>query len=189
MRMVAQKQQATPTPQLSPEAQELLKQLHDIQEPAPVGWWPPAPGWWVVAGILLAVLTALFWWRYRRRRLHQQNRYRVEAVRLLQQVDASAAAAPQEINELIKRVAVTTYGRSECGNLTGHAWLDFLRASADIDCPPAAERALLEHLYRADSTDEAGNIALRDFAISWVERHGPIPSTPQPEATAEAGRV
>lgn len=186
-------QQAQPAPQLSPEAKELLSQLHDIQEPAPVGWWPPAPGWWLLAGALFAAAIAFAFWLRRRRKLHLQNRYRVEAVRLLQEIDTSAASAPQTINEILKRVAVTTYGRQQCGNLTGRAWLKFLQNTAEVECPAAAEKALLEHLYRADSVDEAGNGALRDYAIDWVEQHNRKPhistSTTASTPVTETGSV
>ena len=34
-----------------------LDQLEPLIAPAPIGWWPPAPGWW-----LLAVLVPLLLW-------------------------------------------------------------------------------------------------------------------------------
>jgi len=47
--------------------------LHDIHLPAPIGWWPPAPGWWILAGLLL--LIPIFIWglsRFRQRRKMQR---------------------------------------------------------------------------------------------------------------------
>ncbi|WP_193164049.1 DUF4381 domain-containing protein [Microbulbifer hainanensis] len=188
MKPVANQQPTAPAPQQSPEVKELLAQLHDIHEPAPVGWWPPAPGWWALAALLLGIIFAGVLWIRRRQRRRAQNRYRVEAVRLLQLIDTEHAGAPQEINEILKRVAVITFGRTECGNLTGRRWLEFLNASAPIECPPEVERALLESLYRADRSDTPGNIALRDFAMHWVESHGRAPATAKP-AIAEASGV
>ena len=159
-------------PQLSPEAQELLAQLRDIREPASIGWWPPAPGWWFLALLVLACTAAVFLWLRRKRRQRLRNRYRAEAVRLLQLLDTGGQTAPQEINEILKRVAVTTYGRAGCGNLTGRAWLDFLQASApESPCPQQVEKVLLEHLYRKDAVDASGNLALRDYAVQWVQLH------------------
>ncbi|WP_323844049.1 DUF4381 domain-containing protein [Microbulbifer magnicolonia] len=182
-------QQAQPAPPLSPEAQELLAQLHDIHEPAPVGWWPPAPGWWLLALLLLACLAGIYLWLRARRRQRLHNRYRAEGVRLLQSVDTGNRMAPQQINELLKRVAVTTYGRGACGNLTGRAWLDFLQGSAPCECPDAAQRVLLDHLYRADTLDKAGNEAFRDYAILWVQQHRERQPELLSQATAEAAGV
>lgn len=188
VKILPMQQQPAP-PQLSPEEKELLAQLHDIQEPAPIGWWPPAPGWWLLAALILAAIAAALLWLHRRRKRREQNRYREEAVRLLSEIDPADARAPQEINEILKRVAVTTFGRARCGNLIGRQWLDFLDNTADIDCPDEAEKALLEHLYRDDHANEAGNRALRDYAIAWVQFHSTETNAKRQAATTEAQSV
>ncbi|WP_020413117.1 DUF4381 domain-containing protein [Microbulbifer sp. VTAC004] len=163
------KQQQMQSP--SPEAQELLAQLYDIQEPTPISWWPPAPGWWILAAILLlSVLGITLLVSYQRKKA-ARNRYRIEAIKLLEAVDNTQATATAEINEILKRVAVTTFGRSHCGNLTGDQWLSFLEKSAAHKCPPDARQALLEQLYRGVS-DPRNNQALREYAITWVKIHG-----------------
>ncbi|MFC6635538.1 DUF4381 domain-containing protein [Microbulbifer taiwanensis] len=186
MRQLLQQQQSTPP--LSPEAQELLAQLRDIREPAPISWWPPAPGWWLLALLLLACATVIFLWLRHKRRQKLHNRYRVEAVRLLEEIDTADPVAPQEINELLKRVAVTSYGRTTCGNLTGQAWLEFLQVTAVVDCTNQVRQVVLQHLYRKDTTDAAGNEAFRDYAMQWVQGHGDtFPAAGQ--TAAEASRV
>jgi hypothetical protein len=35
------------------------QKLNDIVVPAPVPWWPPAPGWYVLLGISLAALVLM----------------------------------------------------------------------------------------------------------------------------------
>lgn len=188
MRSLALKQaQAAPPP--SPEAQKLLEQLRDIHEPAPINWWPPAPGWWLLALVLLACAIGIYLWLRHRRRQRLHNRYRVEAVRLLQSLDTSARTATQEINEILKRVAVTTYGRKNCGNLTGRHWLDFLQSSAEIDCPTTARKAVLEHLYRTDTVDKSANESFRRYAVEWVEQHKERPSHSATPEAAEAASV
>ncbi|MBB3061477.1 DUF4381 domain-containing protein [Microbulbifer rhizosphaerae] len=171
-------QQAQPSPQLSKEAQELLAQLRDIHEPAPVGWWPPAPGWWLLGALILtAVAAAIFFW-HRRRKIRARNRYRVEAVRLLQDVAPANPRAVEQINEILKRVAVASFGRPACGNLTGRRWIEFLENSSDSELPAEAREALLEHLYRRPDKNPEWDqklrdctVALRDCAIQWVESH------------------
>ncbi|GAA5523465.1 hypothetical protein Maes01_00010 [Microbulbifer aestuariivivens] len=158
-------------PQISPVEQALLQQLRDIHTPDPISWWPPAPGWWLLAALLLAALYFLFRWLKQRKLRWSRNRYRKEAERLLQAVDTRQANAAQAINEILKRVAVTSFGRASCGNLTGEAWVEFLSATADVPCPPQAKTVLLERLYRTDQWDEQGNRSLRDYAIQWSRQH------------------
>ncbi|MFA0811958.1 DUF4381 domain-containing protein [Microbulbifer epialgicus] len=180
------KQQQLPTP--SPEAQELLAQLHDIQEPPPVSWWPPAPGWWILAllGVICLIGAYLLVWRQRKKAA--RNRYRVEAITLLEAVDINRPTATAEMNEILKRVAVTTFGRARCGNLTGSQWLNFLQSSAPVECPPGARNALLEQLYRGTS-DPENNSALCQYAIAWVKGHSPQLDSPSASMGKEAADV
>lgn len=58
--------------QLTPEMQQQLEQLKDIQLPEPVSWWPLAYGWWgLMALALLAVV--MLWWHYRQGRGNPQS--------------------------------------------------------------------------------------------------------------------
>ncbi|MGD2138441.1 MAG: DUF4381 family protein, partial [Gammaproteobacteria bacterium] len=45
-------------------ADDPLAALRPLHPPAPVEWWPPAPGWWVL-GVLLLALLGLAWWYHR----------------------------------------------------------------------------------------------------------------------------
>ncbi|UHQ55852.1 MULTISPECIES: DUF4381 domain-containing protein [Microbulbifer] len=164
-------QQAPAQPPLSPEQQELLAQLRDIHEPAPLAWWPPAPGWWLLAALVVAaVILAALWIQHARDRV-RRGRYRQEAVRLLQEVDIESPRATEELNEILKRVAVASYGRRRAGTLTGRQWLSFLEQSGGRPCPPMAQQALLEQLYRRDAFDADANSALQQFAIDWARSH------------------
>ncbi|MFV8782441.1 DUF4381 domain-containing protein [Microbulbifer sp. SA54] len=189
--MLPSRQQAPQTnqPNLTPEMQALLEQLKDIHEPAAVGWWPPAPGWWLLAGLVLLAIAGAFtlFWRARRKRL--QNRYRAEGIALLNAIDTSSAAAVEEINTILKRVAVVTFGRRACASLTGQRWIDFLEGTARLDMDAPARRALLEGLYRHGDSDPSGVLALRDFAINWVQQHQLQGSETPTSTPAEAVRV
>ncbi|WP_445357335.1 DUF4381 domain-containing protein [Microbulbifer sp. ANSA002] len=183
--MLRKQQQLQPP---SPEAQELLAQLYDIQEPAPVSWWPPAPGWWLLALlIMLSLLGIALWIRYQRKQT-ERNRYKVKAVNLLNTVDISRPEATGEINEILKRVAVTTYGRTRCGNLTGTAWLSFLEQSASLKCPDEARTALLEQLYRGISKQESSQ-AFQQYAIQWVLQHQLSMQEPEKQVSEEHAGV
>ncbi|WP_082859332.1 DUF4381 domain-containing protein [Microbulbifer sp. Q7] len=170
--------QAAPAPQnppapspMSPEMQSLLAQLKDIQEPAPIGWWPLAPGWWMLAGLIVALLFAAGWLLLRLREKRRRNLYRAEGVRLLRALDLDAPRVVEAINILLKRVAVVTFGRDTCAPLTGQRWINFLESAVDDSMPEAARRALLENLYSDANAALTDLQALRDFAIDWTRKH------------------
>lgn len=132
------------------------EQLRDIHLPAPVSWWPPAPGWWFVAALLL-FLAAVGYWLLRRWR---RQRWRREALEELARLRQSAATSRQlaQLSMLLRRVAVTCFPRQDVASLTGPEWLAFLErhdggfaayAELLVDAPYRAETELdLEGLYQ-----------------------------------------
>lgn len=170
--------QATPPPPnpMTPEMQELLGQLRDIHEPAAIGWWPLAPGWWMLAGALIALVFAGILLAVRLRQNRRRNLYRSEGVRLLQALDLSKPRAVEEINILLKRVAVVTFSRKATGPLTGQSWIHFLDSSSEVPMPEQARRALLENLYSGADGDLQDLEILREFAVNWVRKHQPAPA-------------
>lgn len=102
---------------------------HDIIEPAPIGWWPLAPGWWLLTALTLLALAlgGRWWWRRHQAlaplrqalREHQQI-----ACQWQQQHDAHATTAA--LSALLKRVARHCYPDESVASLTGASWQDFL---------------------------------------------------------------
>ncbi|GAB2889701.1 DUF4381 domain-containing protein [Microbulbifer echini] len=183
--MLRKQQQLQPP---SPETQELLAQLHDIQEPPPVSWWPPAPGWWLLALLIFAFLLGLTLWLHRKKKQAERNRYRKEAVALLETINTQKPEAAEEINEILKRVAVTTFSRARCGNLTGNAWLKFLQNSALLEPPHQVHAVLLEELYRGTSEPESSQVFCQ-YAIQWVQQHQYSEQAPAPRVDKEPASV
>ncbi|WP_226704447.1 DUF4381 domain-containing protein [Microbulbifer elongatus] len=164
---------AAPTP-MTPEMQSLLEQLKDIHEPAPIGWWPLAPGWWILAGLFIVLLFAAGWLFFRLREKRRRNLYRAEGVRLLKALDLGTPRVIEEINLLLKRVAVATFGRDTCGPLTGQHWIRFLESTTEEPMPESARRVLLESLYSSTSASRGDLEVLREFAIVWTRKHQPF---------------
>jgi Domain of unknown function (DUF4381) len=176
----------------NPQAEQLLAQLKDIHEPAAVGWWPPAPGWWIAAGLLLALMIAAAVGIYLYRQKRQRLMYRTEGIRLLRAVSFEQPLAVSEINTLLKRIAVVSFGRRACAQLTGQRWIVFLQQTSAAEMPADAQNTLLEQLYRKSPPTESGFAALKSFAITWAAKHdrellqNPARSEPN---LAEAGSV
>lgn len=148
-----------------------LAQLHPLREPALIGWWPPAPGWWLLLALCLAALGASAWWWYRR---YRRNAYRRLGLRQLAGLEreyrqhGNRLKAAQQVNALLKSVALRAYPRRDVAAISGEAWLAFLVSSAPAG--PTFEQASLTAQYRADA-GEADIDSLLRAARHWIARH------------------
>lgn len=147
-----------------------LSNLHDIVLPAPVSFWPPAPGWWMLAAALLAALALLL---AKFVRHYRANAYRREALRelaaLREPLDAEKA---QALSALLKRTALVAFPRADVAGLTGIAWSRFLDRTGRMKAFESGPAALLPAiaLGAAPTGDEA---AIRDAARAWIRQHEP----------------
>ena len=148
-----------------------LQNLNDIVVPAPVAWWPPAPGWYALAGILLLVLL---WLGFRGLRSWQQNRYRRAALRVLAGIAASGPAEAAALPDLLKRVALSAWPRDQIAGLVGSEWHRFLDTAAGSDRFEGATGSLLEQAaYAPAGLAEEAFRALCADVDWWIRHHQP----------------
>lgn len=142
--------------------------LRDIHLPEAIGWWPLAPGWWA-----LVVLIPLSTWllaRWLRRRAHDPRRL---ALYQLTELERNPALSPADkakaVSILLRRAAMSAYGRPDAARLAGEEWLEFLdRALDDNAFREGAGRVLLEAPFRPDFD---GDLApLFDLCRRWFKR-------------------
>ncbi|MCG2633653.1 MAG: DUF4381 domain-containing protein [Gammaproteobacteria bacterium] len=108
-----------------------LGQLRDIRGLDAIGIWPLAPGWWVLlvagpvlVGVLIWVLHRL-WRRYRPSPWARAARRNL--AELQQRLEQAEVVQNREILELVRRIALARFPRSEVANLHGEAWLLWLQ--------------------------------------------------------------
>ena len=140
-----------------------LSRLADIVVPAPVPWWPPAPGWWILGAAALVAGALLTWVAVRR---HRRNAYRRAALVELAAIDTIAnPRGVAAISAVLKRVALVAYPRTEVASLTGAAWLTFLdRTGATRDFTGGSMRAV-------PGAPLGDGTAILVAARRWVKRH------------------
>lgn len=139
-----------------------LDRLHDIVEPPPVPWWPPAPGWYL---LLALVALASTWFCLRFWKQWRASAYRREALRELR-----AAESPAEIAELLRRTALAVAPRSTIAALSGDDWAEWLASCVPESMPRAVHQLLAGSVY--DPTTPTTDLALvRDYANTWIVRH------------------
>lgn len=149
---------------------DALEQLEDIIIPPAVGWWPLASSVWISLILILGVTVALVWY-FRLR--HKQRLYRRVAKQVLQKTDqTNDQQFLIEINQLLKQVAITTYGRQACAHLDNQAWLDFLHNKAQfIKMPVALKR--LNQRYQPDlpALTHQEKQQIQRYVQRWIAGH------------------
>ncbi len=149
-----------------------LANLRDLSIPAPVSFWPPAPGIWIALAALAAVLAIVLWrWVLR----YRAAAYRRAALAELREIAAAIGSgdgdAATRVSAVMKRVAMVEYGRERVASLTGKAWLDF-EADIGAGSDTSAIRTLL-----ADARDGHGKADPAELrlmvaqAVRWVGHH------------------
>ncbi len=155
-------------------------QLRDIHGLDPAPWWPPALGWWLlVFGLILALWL---WWRFfpgLKIPALSGIGWRWDASRRLRELrrrvgkqDPKQSAA--ELSELLRRIAMTRFGRDACAGLTGAEWLQWLHANdpQDYDWPEQGQ-LLLSMPYAPPGQGQEHDSQLRelvDAAQNWITR-------------------
>lgn len=144
----------------------ILSMLQPLREPAPVAWWPPAPGWWLLALLLLALLAYAF---HRYRRFRARGAPLREARQALADLTDSTLDARERagaLAELLRRTAIAFRGRRACAGLTASAWADFLNALAPA-AEPTFDAALMQLSYHPDP-DRADVDRLEQATQRWL---------------------
>lgn len=126
------------------DSAELLEQLADIHLPEAVSFWPPAPGWWLLA---LLMLVLLGWLGLKIMQIRRQRKICAFAMQELDRVyaayqgetggeDPDQANAARlrflnEMNSVLRRVALWHYPYSGAASLSGRAWVDFIQEKGE----------------------------------------------------------
>ena len=151
--------------------QDPLANLHPLRQPDAIGWWSLAPGWWALLLLGLACLLLLAYYLWRRRR---PSAYPPNALAQLAELqgqyrqDRDLRRYLDQLNALLKSVALCACPRRNVGALSGQQWLQFLNSSFSATEPFTLP--LVTAGYEAEpsaiDTEQSYRIA-RD----WIRRH------------------
>lgn len=156
---------ATPNPALA--------DLQDIILPDPIGAWPWAIGYWLALAILLVLLiAAILWLKKRAADLAPKK----AAQGLFAALDPHSAQYPSDVNQLLKRTALSYLPREVIAKLDGPAWATWLDSHL-----PAKQRGrigpLLEKRHQAKPLTAEEALELQALARSWFASKAKL-STP-----------
>ncbi|MDO6567084.1 DUF4381 domain-containing protein [Alteromonas sp. 1_MG-2023] len=111
-------QSAQGMPQTDP-----LAQLKDVHVPDNVDVWPLDWGWWCLIVLCLAGTISLIIYLVKK---HKFNKPRRDALKLLGSISSADENWPMQINNVLKRTAVTYFKPQEVAGLYGNSWHEFL---------------------------------------------------------------
>ncbi|WP_332116567.1 DUF4381 domain-containing protein [Azorhizobium caulinodans] len=162
-----------PALRLDPGASDPLIALKDIHLPAPVSFWPLAPGWWMLLGlvIVLLLLAALLEWR-RRQTLGYKAQRALDVIARDTVRYADARAVGAEAAVLVRRILLSR-GGAQAAVLTGADWQAYL-AQGKGALPQEIGRFLAVAPYLPPGAQEAAGMdraALVAALRRWIRGH------------------
>jgi len=140
------------------------EQFGQLIQPKPVAFSFGAPGWYVLGAFLLLLVAGvawlvLRWWR--------KNGYRRQALREMKTYGGGVIAL-YRTNMLLKRIAMTRYGRPVTAAKRGKEWISFLNKSRGRELFGKEDVAVLERLYSSSGEFSAG---FMEKAREWIQKH------------------
>lgn len=160
------------TENVTQEASKLLDQLKDIHIPAPAGGWTPtlSIGWISAASVLALLVISLL-----ARRYYMRTRTRRYALNELEQMRTRFAEHGQqqrllnELNMLLRRMAMINYEREKVSPLAGKHWLEFLDRSGRTKAFSTGAGQVLTQAYEP-SPEVFDENALIEVVKQWIKR-------------------
>ena len=139
-----------------------LSQLAPEHAPAPVGWWPLAPGWWGVVGFVVLLLAAgVWWWRSSPRIIYrQQRRAALAELRRIRTAPKDVVGVACAIENLLRRYALSVFGAERVAKLSGRVWMGFVVAQGGEEWAGDTGRTLLAAAF--------GKVDERDLRARWI---------------------
>ena len=150
-----------------------LDKLEPLIAPAPISWWPPAPGWWLLALLLPVHLPRKAAEQSTEAPLDPLRQAALSELERLSKPYDGVDAGPwlQQLNAILKRLCRERYPQSNSHILSSRAWLAFL----DSRCPAAGLTRwmiLVEGAYRPHCNLNDKAIAGLNQAVAiWIRKH------------------
>ena len=154
---------------------DALSESADIHMPQQVGWWPLAFGWGILIALLLALAGYGLWRLFKRMQLQRRLNNAIAELDKCQVQLAGHTDDMQQrlvyvnnVNSVLRRVALAHFPHTEVAGLSGRAWVDFLRSQGN---PQEITTELGDALSQgrfAPSCD-VDTDALHNMARHWIK--------------------
>lgn len=153
---------------------ENINTIGELMEPSPIGFNFGAPGWTLLLIILLLALMAYGIWKIYQYRKNKYRRIALKELNAIQIGQTKASEVIINIITLLKRVALTAYGREQVAEKNGEAFLNFLQQQSKEQTLTDTNKAMFTtYLYEGDKVDVSSDQLelLRFESINWIKQH------------------
>ena len=143
----------------------------DILEPDPLPFTFETIGWKIVGAVLLIGAIVLF---YKWLKLYQKNKYRREAIQKIQLIENQNSESQYKVNQLniiLKQVAIITFGREQVAQLYGNDWYAFLDSKNKKSGFAKYSANFSDAIYRDKEVDETILNSIYKLTKTWINEH------------------
>ena len=144
--------------------------INTVIEPVRVSYWPLQPGWYLLIAIVLILLLLMVWKRYKR---WLKDAYKREAIKSVQTLSNDKDFFFQ-LNQIIKAVAINSYGREKVASLSGKEWTTFLQKSEEAVVFSSNVLKSLESQQYQERENQTENSVIdmhKLESIKWIKKH------------------
>ena len=149
-------------------------EIGNLIEPDPIGFAFGAPGWYMLGALALLLLIIYTTHAIRK---YRKDKYRRAALKTLQSLNNAGLTTDQyvfRVLEVLKRVSLTSFGRSDLAPLNGLKWVHFLdqRNGKPVFSKKSMEIVTIG-LYQGKKVRLGKEESQRfyDESIKWIKEH------------------
>lgn len=148
--------------------------IGELMEPEAIAFSFAAPGWIIVLVLILLVLLAFAIWKLYQ---YKKNKYRRLAIKELSALNNGNKEISNVILNtvsLLKRVAITAYGRNEVASIHGSHFLQFLQSKTNATIfSDEVEIIFTKHLYEGCKAEVSSEklALLHQQSMNWINEH------------------
>ncbi|NCD71244.1 DUF4381 domain-containing protein [Mucilaginibacter agri] len=152
------------------------EQIGKLIEPQPVPFTFNTPGWYVLGALLLILLAGLILLLIK---YYQLNRYRKHALLLLASTEKKYTEVNAfellvyDANMLVKRIAMSRYGRQRVSGLRDGEWIGFINTTWHEKSFDSKDEVLInETIYQSGQSVSADDAqAFTNKVRRWIRKH------------------
>lgn len=145
--------------------------IGDILEPDPLPFTFETVGWKFLAVLLFIVFIVVL---YKQVKLYVKNSYRRVAIKKIALIKNDNSKSHNQINNLnivLKQVAIATYGRENVAELYGNDWFLFLDSKSKKSNFVKNEKYFTDAIYKNKDVDSTILKEIYKTTVNWINTH------------------